>query len=125
MGVVVAAAQSAEVVGEEVKPNSVTHRNEWKKFSRQCLDRKKFPSELAGHVLKSKTDVFAEWLKADEDWSKVTLVFERRAEEVRSFKKSRGGMKKREILAKYPSESLGSFKSIGLRFQVACGLLAS
>ena len=26
-------------------------------FSRQCLDRKKFPASLAQHVLKNKTDV--------------------------------------------------------------------
>ena len=108
MAVVVAAASKAETLtGDDVKPNSVSHRNEWKKFSRQCLDRKKFPAELASHVLKSKTDVFAEWLKADEDWSKVKLIFERRSEEVRSFKKKRGGMKRREIEQRYPGESFG------------------
>ena len=50
--------------------NSVSHKPEWDRFSRQCIDRKKFPCSLASHYLRDKTDLFREWLQQSGDWSK-------------------------------------------------------
>ena len=86
--------------------SGTTNKKEWDMFSRQCLDRKKFPASLAQHVLKNKTDVFNEWLECGGAWEKVALVFERKVSQSREVKKGRGGMKRREILQKYPKESL-------------------
>ena len=52
------------------KANSRTHKAEWDKFSRQCIDRKKFPCTLAAHYLRDKTDLFRQWLQQSGDWSK-------------------------------------------------------
>ena len=110
MGAVVAASKKAEVASAKNNgPNSITNKREWDTFSRQCLDRKKFPVSLAGHVLKSKLDVFQEWMKASGDWSAVALTFERKVTESRRFKKKRGGMKKRDIEKAYPAESLAHY----------------
>lgn len=83
-----------------------SHKAQWDKFSRQCLDRKQFPIALASHVLKNKNDVFVAWLEAGGDWSKVEMTFQRKASDIREVTRSRGGMKKREILKNYPEKSL-------------------
>ena len=49
-------------------------KSDWDKFSRQCLDRKRFPISLAAHYQRDKLDLFRSWLSANEDWSKP-LVF--------------------------------------------------
>lgn len=86
----------------------VTHKSQWDQFNRQMLDRKKFPASLASHVLKNKNDVFNEWLAAKGCWEDVAIKFERKVSEIKEFKKSRGGLKKRDILLKYPKEYLGT-----------------
>eukprot|EP00438_Fugacium_kawagutii_P016329 Skav212449 [mRNA] locus=scaffold1094:316880:323381:+ [translate_table: standard] len=51
--------------------NSATHKPQWDKFARQCLDRKKFPTSLATHYIKDKVDLFRRWLEQEGDWSKL------------------------------------------------------
>lgn len=48
--------------------NSRTHKAEWDKYSRQCMNRKLFPCSLASHYLKDKTCLFREWLQHGMDW---------------------------------------------------------
>ena len=99
-------ARTAEDLAKLVvdgKANSVTHKKQWDTFSRQILDRKKFPASLASHVLKGRTDVFNAWLQCSQDWSKVELAYTRKSSDIREVKRGRGGLKKRDILLKYPS----------------------
>lgn len=93
-----------------------THKNEWNKFSRQCLDRTKFPIALASHCLANKQDVFQEWLEAQGDWSKVELAFERRVSAKSKFKKGRKGMKARDIITAYGEENFGLCNRNGFSF---------
>lgn len=51
-----------------------THKAEWDRFSRQCLDRRKFPQSLAAVFMKDKTDLFRTWLQQEEDWSKFLVA---------------------------------------------------
>lgn len=44
---------------------------QWDRFSRQCLDRRRFPVQLAGHFQRDKLDLFRQWLSSSEDWSKL------------------------------------------------------
>ncbi|CAK9059986.1 unnamed protein product [Durusdinium trenchii] len=97
-------SQKADNMSTTAKANSVTHKSQWDQFNRQMLDRKKFPASLASHVLKNKNDVFNEWLAAKGCWEDVAIKFERKVSEIKEFKKSRGGLKKRDILLKYPKE---------------------
>lgn len=109
--------QPSYVSNPEPQANpGVSHKKEWDKFNRQCLDRKKFPIAMAQHVLKNKNDVFAEWIAAGGEWEKVSMVFERKVSDVRQVKNSRGGMKRRDILLKYPKESLGYATSVSVFF---------
>ena len=98
--------KDAVVKGEEdfSKANSVPHKVEYDRFSRQCLDRKKFPVSLAAHFVKDKLDVFRAWLSCGEKWERVEVEFERRAERKSSSKKSRSGTKARDLYKKYPKE---------------------
>lgn len=84
--------------------NSKTHKAEYDKFCRQCLDRKRFPTKLASHVIKDKLDVFRQWLMCSEVWENVVVEFERRAERRSTSCKQRSGMKARDIYKKYPKE---------------------
>ncbi|CAE7609904.1 unnamed protein product [Symbiodinium sp. CCMP2592] len=86
--------------------NSKTHKNEWNQFSRQCLDKKKCTTSMAAHVERNKLDMFRRWLECGGDWEKVSLEMERRAENSTLARKERQGMKKRDILKKYPEELL-------------------
>lgn len=90
--------------GCQTDPTTITGKTNkpaWNKFSRQCMDRRKFPAQLATHFLNSKVDLFNEWLSCSEDWSKVVLNYERRVEDTKKFKKQRKGMKGRDIIAAY------------------------
>lgn len=71
------------------------------------MDKAKFPASLATYYLQSKTDLFQEWINCAEDWSKVELNYERRVTDKRQFKKSRKGMKPRDIIKQYGQEFLG------------------
>jgi len=89
------------------QPHSgTTHKNEWNKFSRQCLDRAKFPASLAAHCLTGKQDLFNVWLENNGDWGKVELQYQRTVKSTREFKKGRKGMKAREIISTYGEEKL-------------------
>ena len=70
------------------------------------MDKKKFPAELASVYLQNKVDLFNEWLACSGDWSKVSLIFERKVSDSRRFKKQRKGMKSRDILLKYGEKTL-------------------
>ena len=83
---------------------SVTHKAEYDKFCRQCLDRKKFPVSLAPHFVKNKLDLFRGWLEVSQSWSRLEVEFDRRAERKLTSKKSRAGIKARDILKMYPKE---------------------
>ena len=97
--------QAVEKGEEQFKhANSVTHKAEYDKFSRQCLDRKKFPVSLAPHYMKDKLDVFRAWLQASEQWDAVEVIYERRAERRSKSKKSRAALKARDLYHKYPKE---------------------
>ncbi|CAK9025439.1 unnamed protein product, partial [Durusdinium trenchii] len=86
--------QAVEKGEEQFKhANSVTHKAEYDKFSRQCLDRKKFPVSLAPHYMKDKLDVFRAWLQASEQWDAVEVIYERRAER-----------RSKDLYHKYPKE---------------------
>ena len=87
-------------------PAGTSNKAEWDKFSRQCLDKRKFPAELATHFLQSKVCLFNEWLSCGGDWNKVVLNYERKVEDKRKFKKQRKGMKARDIIAAYGETSL-------------------
>ena len=93
-------------------PSGKTHKNEWNKFSRQCLDRSKFPASLAGHCLQNKQDLFNVWLENDGDWGKVQLQYERTLKSTKEFKKGRKGMKARDIISAYGEEKLVCQSSI-------------
>lgn len=93
---------------EFANANSKTHKPQWDKFSRQCIDRRKFPCTLAAHFLRDKTDLFRCWLAQSEDWSKVEVVMQRKAEKVTTNRKEREGTKARDILKKYPKEKAES-----------------
>ena len=62
--------QAGEATSGFEGANSVTHKPQWDKFARQCLDRKKFPSGLASHYIKDKVDLFRQWLQHGGDWAK-------------------------------------------------------
>ena len=109
MQALVAVSQEAETAGKKGLANSTTNKADWDKFSRQCLDKKKFPVELATHFLKDKVCLFNEWLSCGGDWSKVALVYERKVEDKRKFKKQRKGMKGRDIIAAYGETRPGFF----------------
>ena len=99
------------------RANSTTNKSDWDKFSRQCMDKKKFPQELATHFLKDKVCLFNEWLSCGGDWSKVSLIYERQVEDKRKFKKQRKGMKGRDIIAAYGETRLGSFLESSTMFK--------
>ncbi|CAL1141145.1 unnamed protein product [Cladocopium goreaui] len=82
--------------------NSVTHKAEWDKFNRQALDRKKFPQSLASHFVRDKNDLFRQWLECSQDWSKVEITIQRKAEKLTLNRKEREGLKSRDIYQKYP-----------------------
>lgn len=108
----VAVSNEAETTGKKSLANSMTNKADWDKFSRQCLDKKKFPAELATHFLKDKVCLFNEWLSCGGDWSKVSLVYERKVEDKRKFKKQRKGMKGRDIIASYGETRPGFSKRV-------------
>lgn len=47
-----------------------SHKLQWDKFCRECLNRKKFPVALAGAYIKNKTNLFRNWLEMSGDWDK-------------------------------------------------------
>ena len=55
---------------------SVTHKAEYDKLCRQCLDRKKFPVSLAPHFVKNKLDLFRGWLEVSQSWSRLEVEFD-------------------------------------------------
>ena len=81
--------------------NSVSHKVEWDKFSRQCINKKLFPASLASHYLKDKLDLFRVWLTESQDWSNVEVAFERRTEKKTTSTKQRAGTKHRDLVTIY------------------------
>lgn len=71
------------------------------------MDRRKFPAELASHFLQNKVDLFNQWIECGGSWEKVSLRYERRVQDTKSFKRARKGTKAREIIATYGEETLG------------------
>ena len=92
--------------------SGTTHKREWDKFSRQVLDRQKFPVSLASYCLQSKTDLFNDWLECSGDWSRVELNYQRRVSTNNKYKKGRRGMKPREIIKQYGEENLGDVSKV-------------
>ncbi|CAK9103962.1 unnamed protein product [Durusdinium trenchii] len=90
--------------GPEDDEDDGENEAEYDKFCRQCLDRKKFPLSLAPHFVKNKLDLFRGWLEVSQSWSRLEVEFDRRAERKLTSKKSRAGIKARDILKMYPKE---------------------
>ncbi|CAL1166148.1 unnamed protein product, partial [Cladocopium goreaui] len=86
------------------RANSRTNKKEWDTFSREVLNKKKFPVRLSEHLARDKVDLFNLWLAHGKDLHEVALHVERTAETVNRTASGREGMKLRDIEAKYPPE---------------------
>ena len=60
---------------DTISHQGVTHKAAYDRFSRQCVDRRKFPVSLASAYCKDKLDLFRAWLEMREDWSKLLVLF--------------------------------------------------
>ncbi|CAE7837005.1 unnamed protein product [Symbiodinium sp. CCMP2592] len=94
-------ASAAKTAEEVTKRNSTTNKREWDVFSRQCLDRKKFPVSLASHLQRDKTDLFNLWLDNNQDLQKVAIVVERSVEQKTTSRSGFEASKARDIIKMY------------------------